>query len=76
MTSPGAPRLGPGEYIAPYLTRRGRFTRVDPLRPRALPRWPRWVATLGWAALLGGSIYRALRRAADETAPGEAAAVE
>lgn len=60
MSSPRrAPRLGPGERIAPYVTRVGRFRRVDPLRARPLPTPARVVAVLGWALLVGESLRRA-----------------
>jgi hypothetical protein len=54
-----APRLGPQDHIAPYLTRRGRFATIDPLEPRRLPIWPKWLGVLGWAGLLGGALYKA-----------------
>jgi hypothetical protein len=54
-----APRLGPRDRIAPHLQRRGRFASIDPLSPRPLPRWPKVLGVLGWAALLGGTLYKA-----------------
>ncbi len=54
-----APRLGPEERIAPYVTRVGRFRRVDPLRAPSLPKPSRVIAVLGWALLLGESMRRA-----------------
>ncbi len=65
MSSPRrAPRLGPRERIAPYVTRVGRFRRVDPLRARPFPAPARVVAVLGWVLLVGESLRRA--RAAEE----------
>lgn len=58
-----APRLRPDERIAPYITRRGRFRRIDPARPGSLPRPSQALGVLAWAALLGESFRRALRTA-------------
>ena len=54
-----AARLDPGERIGRHLTRRGRFRKVDPLKPRALPRPARVLAGLAWAVLLVESLRRA-----------------
>jgi hypothetical protein len=54
-----APRLSPDDRIAPHLARRGRFAKIDPLKPRARPSWSKVLGTLGWAALLGGAFYKA-----------------
>lgn len=56
-----APRLGPHEYLAPYVTRRGRFRKLDPLRGRPRPSVPRILGVLGWAALVGGTLAKAIR---------------
>ena len=56
-----APRLRPDERIAPYITRRGRFRRIDPALPGSLPTLPRAIGVLAWAALLGESFRRAIR---------------
>lgn len=67
-----APRLGPGERIAPYLSRgRGRFARIDPSKPRR-PAVVRILGVLGWALLLAESLRRARRavRADPDSAPG------
>jgi hypothetical protein len=57
--SPRAPRLRPDERIAPYVTRLGRFRRVDPRRSRSLPSLAQVLGVLGWAVLLGESFRRA-----------------
>lgn len=54
-----APRLEPDERLAPYVTRVGRFRRVEPLRAPPLPKPSRVVAVLGWALLLAESMRRA-----------------
>ena len=60
MSSPRrAPRLGPHERLAPYVTRVGRFRRVDPLRAPPLPKPSRVIAVMGWALLLVESMRRA-----------------
>jgi hypothetical protein len=67
-----APRLSHAERIAPYLTRLGRFRRIDPSRPRPLPRFARVLGTVGWAVLLEESLRRArLRSRAAEGMIGE-----
>jgi len=58
-----APRLRPDERIAPYITRRGRFRRMDPRRTRSLPRLARVLGVLGWAVLLAESFRRAVSAA-------------
>ncbi|MGH8887055.1 MAG: hypothetical protein ACRDYX_18165 [Egibacteraceae bacterium] len=57
---PRAPRLRPDERIAPYVTRLGRFRRVDPRRTRSLPSLAQVMGVLGWAVLLGESFRRAV----------------
>jgi hypothetical protein len=57
-----APRLDPDTSIAPLITRRGRFARIDPRRPRPLPSLPRVFGVLGWAALTVESLRRAARQ--------------
>ncbi|HWB72681.1 MAG TPA: hypothetical protein VG452_10725 [Egibacteraceae bacterium] len=64
-----APRLGPGERIAPHLTRVGRFRALDPLQARPLPAWPRLAGALVWALL----VEECLRRARARTAAGPGA---
>ncbi|MGH8904987.1 MAG: hypothetical protein ACRD0K_00320 [Egibacteraceae bacterium] len=60
--APGrAPRLRADERIAPYITRLGRFRRIDPAKSRPLPKFSQVLGALAWAALLGGSFRRALR---------------
>jgi hypothetical protein len=54
-----APRLTPQERLAPHITRRGRFRRIDPSKGRPLPALSHILATLGWAALLVVSFRRA-----------------
>lgn len=61
-TSRRAPRLGAKDRIAPHLTRRGRFARIDPLEPRPLPTWPQVLGAIGWAGFVGGVAYRAWSR--------------
>lgn len=65
-----APRLGPGERIAPHLTRVGRFRTLDPLQTRPLPPWPRLAGTLVWALLVEECLRRARVRARAGPAPG------
>jgi len=54
-----APRLAPDERIAPYVTRRGRFARLDPAVGRPLPAISKVLASVAWAVLLGESYRRA-----------------
>ena len=56
-----APRLGPDEYIAKHITRVGRFRKINPLKPKKLPRVVHVLGVLGWAALLEESFRRARR---------------
>jgi hypothetical protein len=60
-SAPRAPRLRPDERIAPYLTRRGRFRRIDPTITRPLPKLSKVLGVVGWAALLGETLRRARR---------------
>jgi hypothetical protein len=55
-----APRLAPEERIAPYLTRVGRFRRIDPTVGRA-PSLTHVAAGVGWALLVVESLRRARR---------------
>lgn len=66
-----APRLGPGTYLAPLLARRGRFARVDPLKPRPLPGIARILGVAGWSGLLGYAGWQAWRRRDSGEAPSE-----
>jgi hypothetical protein len=61
MSTPSrrAPRLGPRDRIAPHLARRGRFAKLDPLRPRKPPGAGQILGAVAWAALLAGTLYRA-----------------
>lgn len=68
MYAPRAPRLRPDERIAPYITRIGRFRRVDPRRARSLPSLARILGVLGWIVLLGESFRRAISTARAERA--------
>jgi hypothetical protein len=67
-----APRLGPDERIAGYVTRRGRFRRIDPARGRPLPGTARVLGAAAWALLLTESFRRA-RRAVRASRDGEMA---
>jgi hypothetical protein len=58
---PRAPRLSPDERIAPYITRVGRFRRIDPGTGRPLPSVAAMLARIGWAALVAESLRRARR---------------
>ena len=60
-----APRLRADERIAPYITRRGRFRRLNPSRPRPLPRFSQALGVLGWAVMLGVAYRRAMRAERD-----------
>jgi hypothetical protein len=66
-----APRLRPEERIAPYITRVGRFRRVDPGRARPLPRPAQILGVLGWAVLLGDSFRRAISAARSQADKSE-----
>ena len=59
--NPRAPRLAPDEYIAPYITRIGRFRKINPLKARKLPSVVQILGVVGWAALLEESFRRARR---------------
>jgi hypothetical protein len=65
-----APRLSPDQRIAPHITRRGRFLRVDPLQDRALPSVWRVLGVLGWAVLLEETMRRGRKRVRDTLAAG------
>lgn len=54
-----APRLGPDEFIAPHITRLGRFRKVNPLKPRKLPSFSKVLGVIGWAVLLEETVRRA-----------------
>jgi hypothetical protein len=71
LPSRRAPRLDARTYLAPYITRRGRFRRVDPARGRPLPGLARIVGALGWAVLLGESLRRARKAARAQGEPVE-----
>lgn len=58
-----APRLGPDARIAPYITRHGRFRKIDPSRGRPLPSVAKLLGAVGWAVLLGESLRRAWKAA-------------
>jgi hypothetical protein len=64
---PRAPRLGPRQYLAPYMTRTGRFARIDPLASHE-PSGLRLLGVAGWATFLGIAWWRAMRR--DRTEAG------
>lgn len=57
-----APRLGPDDRIAPYVTRTGRFRAMDPLKTRPLPSLPRVLGAVGWALLVEECLRRAWTR--------------
>lgn len=54
-----APRLGPDEFIASHITRRGRFRAINPLKPKPLPSFSKVLGVVGWAVLVEESIRRA-----------------
>jgi hypothetical protein len=63
-----APRLGPDQLIAGHITRTGRFRRIDPSTPRALPRLSQWLGTVAWLVFMEEMLRRgrrASRAAAD-----------
>ena len=69
-----APRLEHDELIASHITRIGRFRKIDPTKPRKLPKFSRVVGAIGWAVLLEESLRRARmadRAAAEAAAPAE-----
>jgi hypothetical protein len=57
--TPRAPKLGPDEFIAPHITRIGRFRKVNPLKPRPLPSFSRILGAVGWALFLEETLRRA-----------------
>ena len=63
-----APRLGPDDLIAPHITRLGRFRKINPIKPRKLPGFSKFLGVVGWAVLVEESFRRA-RKA--EKAPVE-----
>ena len=67
-----APRLGPDEPIAPHFTRLGRFRKINPLKPRKLPSFSKFLGVIGWAVLVEESMRRA-RKADKERESGLAA---
>ena len=58
-----APRLRHDERLAPYLTRVGRFRRIDPTATGGIA-WVRLLGVLWWAALLEESFRRGRKAAA------------
>ncbi len=72
MRSPGgtrrAPKLGPDEFIAPHITRLGRFRKVNPLKPRPLPSVSRVLGAVGWAVFLEETLRRARKASKMEDA--------
>lgn len=67
-----APRLGPDEFIAPHITRVGRFRKINPLKPRVLPSFSKFLGVIGWAVLLEESLRRARKAAKTEDAGRQA----
>jgi hypothetical protein len=64
-----APRLSPRDRIAPYMTRGGRFAKIDPLQTRQRPTLPRVLGFIGWAVLLGESLRRARKLVMGDAEP-------
>jgi len=60
-TGPRAPRLGPDDTIAPYITRLGRFRKVDPRKGRPLPSLTKMLGVVAWAAFLAETLRRAAK---------------
>ncbi len=56
-----APRLGPDDRIAPYITRRGRFRKIDPTKAHKLPGCAAVLGVVAWAVLLGEVLRRAVK---------------
>lgn len=54
-----APRLGADELIAAHFTRLGRFRAVNPLKPKKLPSFSKFLGVIGWAVLVEESMRRA-----------------
>ena len=54
-----APRLGPDEFIAPHITRLGRFRKINPLKARKLPGIARVAGAVAWAVFLEETMRRA-----------------
>lgn len=54
-----APRLAPDQRIAPYITRRGRFARIDPAAGRPLPAVSKVVGAAAALLFLAESFRRA-----------------
>ena len=66
-----APRLSPDEFIAPHITRLGRFRKRNPLKARDLPSVSKVAGVIGWAVLLEECFRRARRSVRND---GEVAA--
>ena len=56
-----APRLAPDEYIAPYITRLGRFRELDPSKARKLPRFTKVAGVIAWGVFVVETFRRARR---------------
>jgi hypothetical protein len=54
-----APRLGPDDRLAPYLTRVGRFAKLDPLKAAPRPTVAQMLGVVGWLVLTVESLRRA-----------------
>jgi hypothetical protein len=63
-----APRLSAGEFIAPHMTRVGRFRKINPLKPRKLPAVSRILGAVAWAVFLEETVRRASKIAKTEPA--------
>ena len=66
-----APRLGPDEFLAPHITRLGRFRKVNPLKARKLPAFSRILGAVGWAVFLEETLRRARKASKNEAPEGE-----
>ena len=64
-----APRLGPEEFIAAHMTRLGRFRKINPLKPRKLPSFSKFLGVIGWALLVEESLRRARKASAADAQP-------
>ena len=60
-----APRLGTDEYLAPYITRLGRFRKLDPRKARKLPSFTKAVGVLAWGVFVEETFRRARRAERD-----------
>jgi len=65
-----APRLSPDDRIAPYITRRGRFRKLDPTKARKLPGCAAVLGVVAWATLLGEVLRRAAKASRDPASQG------